>query len=129
MGAYEATAEEAELLILPRVINRHSRSKRIMALLRLPEGITRDQIDRDSPLVLYPPGSEASRQFVFQYRRGSQRTNIFAFFDKAELTDAVGDNDSVELQVVGQFVSPGQYFYGSDTVRIKGRRGRARGHR
>ena len=90
--------------------------------MRLPEGITKDQIDRDTPLVLYPGGSEAIRQFVFQNRRrGSRRTSIFAFFDKAELMGAIPENGKVELEVVGNLTS-GQYFYGIDTVWIKDRR-------
>ena len=130
MGAYEATAEQAKLMILPRVINRSSRQKRILAWLRLPEGITRDQIDSDIPVVLYPGDIEAIRQYVFQQRRRRPpRTSIFASFDKAELMDAVGDNGRVELQVLGQFVNPGRYFYGTDTVWINSRGWRPRGHR
>ncbi|MHC4458825.1 MAG: choice-of-anchor Q domain-containing protein [Planctomycetota bacterium] len=120
MGAYEAVADQAELTLLPRTINRSSRQKRILAWLRLPEGITKDQIDRDTPLVLYPGGIEADRQYIFQNRRRRQgQTSIFAFFDKAELMDAVDDNGRVELQVLGHFVDPGRYFYGSDKVWIK----------
>jgi len=49
---------EANLRMLPRVINRYSRMRRIMAFVRLPEGITKDEIDRNEPLMLYPAGSE-----------------------------------------------------------------------
>ncbi len=94
-----------------------------MAWVRLPQGITKDQIDSDTPLILYPVGIEAMRQFVLQNRRrGSQRVSIFAFFDKAELMDAIPANGRVELQVLGHLRQPGQYFYGSDTIRIKTRR-------
>jgi hypothetical protein len=123
MGAYETIIHEARLLILPRVINRKSSKPRIMAWLRLPQGITKDQIDRDVPLVLYPSGIEAMRQFVIPRRRqGTQRVSIFAFFNKAELMDAIDDNGRVELQILGRLRQPGQYFYGSDTIRIKPRR-------
>ena len=96
--------------------------RRIMAFVRLPEGITRDQIDRNEPLMLYPAGSEEGiegiRQFILRPRRyGTEHTSIFAFFNKAELMDAVPYNGRVELEVVGSLKS-GQYFYGSDTVWI-----------
>ena len=121
MGAYEATAQKANLWIFPHLINRHSRQRKILAWVRLPVGITKDQIDNDQPLMLYPGGIEAMPQYIFQSRRQRNRsTSILAFFDKAELIDAVGENGSVELQVVGQFVDPGQYFYGNDTVVIVG---------
>ena len=113
---------EAHLWMFPRVINRYSRESKILALLRLPEGVTRDQIDSSEPLLLYPAGSEAIRQYVIQYRRhGAQQVSIFAFFDKGELMAAVPDDGRVELQVVGELAT-GRYFYGTDMVRIIGRR-------
>lgn len=116
---------ESRLWIFPRIINRYSRQKKMMAWLRLPGGLTKDQIDSGQPLLLYPGGIEATRQFVFQHhrRRAARYTSIFAFFDKAELMNAVADNVRVELQVVGQ-LKTGQYFYGSDTIRIISRRRR-----
>ncbi|MHC4571614.1 MAG: right-handed parallel beta-helix repeat-containing protein [Planctomycetota bacterium] len=123
MGAYETIIHEARLLILPRVLNRKSSKPRIMAWVRLPQGVTKDQIDRDEPLILYPGGITAMRQFVIQNRRrGSQHVNIIAFFDKAELMDAIPANGRAELQVLGHLRQPGQYFSGSDTVRIIARR-------
>jgi len=114
---------EVRLWIFPQVINRHSRLKRIMAWLHLPEGITKDQIS-DEPLVLYPQGDpngiKAIRQFVFEHGRLSRRrASIFAFFDKAQLMEVVPDNGRVQLDVVGRLTTS-QYIYGSDTVWIKG---------
>ncbi len=121
MGAYEAVAIQGELKVLPRTVNRRSRQKYILASVRLPEGITKRQIDTDKPLLLYPSGVEALHQYIFQSRRrGAQQTSILAFFDKAELMEAVPDNGQVELQVVGR-LKTGQYFYGIDTVNIIGR--------
>ena len=113
---------EADMWMRPRVINRSNRMLRLMVLVRLPEGINKNQIDRDEPLMLYPgdggEGIEAIWQTIIQSRgHGARRTKIFAFFDKAELMDAVPDNGRVELEVVGK-LKTGQYYYGSDTVRI-----------
>lgn len=111
---------QSRLWLVPRVINRHSRQPGILALLRLPEGITENQIDKDEPLLLYPAGIEAMSQRVIESRRqGTTQTSIFAFFDKAELMDAVSTNGSVELQVVGN-LKTGQYFSGIDTVLVIG---------
>ncbi len=127
MGAYEVIRYEARLRILPRVINRNSRQPRIMAWMRLPEGITKDQVDEDESLILYPGGIKATRQFVYQSRgRCAPCTYIFAFFNKAELMDAIPENGWVELEVVGSLLEPGQYFYGTDTVRTIAPRPRRR---
>jgi hypothetical protein len=32
--------------------------------------------------------------------------------------NAVNNNGRVELQVLGHFIDPGQYFYGSETIKI-----------
>jgi len=106
-------AIESELWILPRTINRHGRMPRILSIVCLPEGITKDQINGEQPLLLYPGGIQATGQHVTQ----SQRVGIFAWFDKAELMETVPDDGEVQLQVVSQLDS-GQYFYGTDTVRI-----------
>jgi parallel beta-helix repeat protein len=109
---------ESDLRIFPRTINRHSRLKLIMALVRLPQGVTKDQIDSDQPLLLYPGGIEASHQWVIGRGR---RVKVFVLFGKAELMNAVPDNGRAVLNVVGR-LKTGRYFYGADTVWIKGQR-------
>jgi hypothetical protein len=36
--------------------------------------------------------------------------------------DSLDDNGRVELQILGRLRQPGQYFYATDTIRIKYRR-------
>ncbi len=119
MGAYEYLQPlESRLWILPRTISRKSRQKNIMAWLRLPAGITRDDIDPNVPLTLYPGDIEASRQFIFQNDRyNNPGTFILAFFKKSDLMDAVPDNGQVQLEVVGQ-LNTSRYFFGRRTIRI-----------
>ena len=119
MGAYEATIEtKANLWVSPKVINRNSKMPKVLALVRLPESVTRDEVDSNEPLLLYPGGIEALNQYVIQSHRGGVlQTSIFAFFDKASLMDAVSENGRVELQVVGR-LKAGLYFHGTDTIKI-----------
>ena len=102
----------------PKVINRISRLPKLFALLRLPEGVTQDQIDPNQTLLLHPGSIESIHQRINQSGSGSyQRTSIHALFKKDELMDAVDHDGRVELKVVGR-LKTGQYFYGTDTVRI-----------
>jgi len=110
---------EGSLLVVPRIINGRCGHQRITAILRLPAGISRHQIDASRKLLLYPGEIEADYQFItrhFEHGR-VERVVIFAFFDKESLVDAVGSAGPVQLDVVGQ-LKTGRYFYGSDTVRI-----------
>ena len=115
-------AAESHLRIVPRMINREGRLRRILAVIRFPEGYTADDIDMDAPLVLYPgdspDGIEATHQKVVTWCRwGTTRVSMFGFFPKDEVVDAVPEDGSVEFLVFGRFVD-GQYFYGTHTVRI-----------
>ncbi len=106
------------LRIMPRTINRKSRQRHIMAWLSLPEGVTKDDIDENVPLTLYPGDIEASRQFIFENNRGGNtHTFILAFFKKSDLMNAVPDNGQVQLEAVGQ-LNTGRYFFGQRTIRI-----------
>jgi hypothetical protein len=112
--------------IVPRVINRNNRLKRIIAIMRLPESIGRRDV-ADEPFVLYIDDSPDSIEAIWQRVIGwGRRTSVFALFDKAQLMDAVEHNGRVELTVVGKLES-GQCIYGSDTVRILQPRRQRRG--
>jgi hypothetical protein len=82
-------------------------------MLRLPEDITKDQIDNNSTLLLYPGEVEYVRQSI----NGGRSVCIFAFFDSDEILEAIGGIGPAQIYVVGQ-LKTGQYFYGSDTIRI-----------
>jgi predicted outer membrane repeat protein len=109
---------EAPLWAFPRLIRRSDGGfPHILALVTLPE-TSKDEVDGDQPLLMYPGTIEATRQYVFEYsRQESIHTGIFAFFSKEELAEAVPDNVEVRLHVVGQ-MKTGQYFYGTYLVEI-----------
>jgi hypothetical protein len=116
---------KSALRITPRIINRCSRQSYILALVRMPGGIMKKDISNE-PLILYPGEIEASRQWIVSIPYGFGRnkkwlTEIFAFFDKDAVVDAIPINGWVELKVAGELTC-GRYFYGSDTVIIIGPR-------
>jgi hypothetical protein len=108
----------AELWMCPQTIVRHSRSKRILALICLPVGIKRGQVGSE-PIMLFPGRVEAIWQFVFRHGRGkNKRTYVLASFDKRELMDAIPQDGWVRVRVVGHLKN-GRVFHGGDRVRIK----------
>jgi hypothetical protein len=122
MGAYEFSYIESRLRILPQVINRHSRMKRIMAWVHLPEGVSKEQVDEDEGVLLYPGGVEPVKQYVFEHgKKGDKRVSIFILYDKAELLAVVPDNGLIDVQIIGS-LNNGRYFYGSSFLTIVGRR-------
>ena len=108
---------EADVHIVPRVISRNNHLKRVMAIIRLPEGIRRQDI-ADEPFVLCADETgesvEASWQRVLGWHR---RPTVFALFDKDEVMAQLPDTGRVELTITGKLTS-GQCISGSDTVRI-----------
>jgi hypothetical protein len=120
MGAYEfVPAIECRVAFLPRVINRHSRAKRIMAFMLLPEGVTKDQIDSSQRFMLYPGGVEAERQMILPHSpRHTRRTMVICFFERDALLAAVPDDGRAQLRLAGS-LNDGRRCCGSGTVWIR----------
>ena len=109
---------ESTLWLFPRVVNRYGYQPRIMAWLRLPKGIAKDQVKSDQALLLYPGGIEATSQQAIQLARGDNAlTFVYAWFDRPEVMTAVPDNGKAEFRVVGA-LEGGGYFHGTDTIMI-----------
>jgi len=108
----------SNLRLLPRRLNRQSHNSKVLAILRLPAGIGKDQIDANQPMLLYPPKISPASQYAFQSdRNGSLHSTIFAFFYKSDITKGITEDGPVELRLTGRLTS-GQYFYGSDEITI-----------
>ncbi len=114
---------EADVHIVPRVINRNNRMKRVMAIIRLPGGIGKGDVVGES-FELYAGGldGEPVGSILERVIGWGNMTKVFVLFDKKEVMNAVEGVGMVELTVVGRLES-GQYIQGSDIVRII-RRGR-----
>jgi len=107
---------EANLFVMPKVLNCKNPGApgpRIMAMMRLPKGITKNQIDANEPIMLYPGEIEADKVLII---KGFNMT-IFASFDKDELMNVIDANGLVEIAVVGR-LKTGQYFFGTDDIRV-----------
>jgi hypothetical protein len=108
----------AQVAVLPRVINRRSQAKRIIAVMVLPEAISKDQVSRQR-FTLFPGGVEAVHQMVMPRTiNDTTRAMVICFFDKAEVLAAVPDDGRAQLQLAGHLTS-GQYCCGSGAVWIR----------
>ena len=105
---------ECKLKITPQTINRRSNQPFIQATVELPTGGYERGVDATEILVVYPGTVNASKQVV-------TNTGISAEFDKSALMAELPDNSDIELKVAGKLKS-GQYFYGTDTIRIIGQK-------
>jgi parallel beta-helix repeat protein len=113
-------AAESSLRIIPKIINREGRLEQLLAVIRFPAGTAVEDIDINTPLVLYPgespDGIEATSQRIVTWcRLGTLRVAVFASFPKDDVTAGVPENGQAEMMVIGRFTS-GQYFYGFDNV-------------
>jgi hypothetical protein len=108
---------EVECRIFPPCKTFFKKDPEIMATLSLPPGMTKDQINSDEPLRLYPCGTEVKHQYEIQWRRDKKaRANIFVFFHK-DMLKHVSPDGSAEIAISGQ-LRTGQYFYGTDIVQM-----------
>ncbi len=117
-----ASPMEAELEVLPEEILRGDpRQPDVLAIVDLPPGVGKEQVNGDKALVMSPGAVEAAEQYVFQTTEwGRVRTTIYAFFEKARLMRAIRENGPVVLEVTGELKN-GRPFYGVDVVTIRGR--------
>jgi hypothetical protein len=108
----------AKLLCMPQVLNSNSRGW-LIAMLSMPSGVRRSDIDSDAPLV-FCPGEVQARYFrIFQaHSRKRTQTYIMAWFDKSDCMDNlwVGFNN---IDIASRFTS-GRYFYGSSRLYVNG---------
>jgi hypothetical protein len=110
---------QTELKVYPQPIRRYRGQAGIFVGLRLPAGVTPEQVSPEQ-LLLYP-GGIAGRRPPHLFSAPAPRWGAgfqSAFFLKKQLLEAIAPQArSVELKVVGQLAS-GQIFFGSATVPI-----------
>jgi len=120
MGAYEYVPPvEAAMQLMPQMLNCRSKGKWIKAHFVLPEGFPSEDVDVNEPAVAEPMGAESEYIRVFGSDDGPVKLEVA--FDRQAFCDLLTDEDSLEITVIG-YLKTGQYFYGTDTIRIKTRR-------
>lgn len=105
---------EASVRVLPRTINRKSRGRGVLAIMRLPEGVDGNEIDKGWGAVFEPGGVEARLLRVLSGRDGA---SLFAMFDRDKVIDALGGEGNVQVNVICRLVS-GRYLYGTDKLKV-----------
>lgn len=108
---------EASLWFLPNSINCNARPQRILAILQLPSDIEPDDVS-DEPLTIYPYDIQSQYNRAYKWGRGRYaRTMVMAVFDRNDICDALQTPGRHQLKIAGRLTT-GQYFYGTDTIRI-----------
>jgi len=118
MGAYEAVVPpmiEVPMKFTPQALNPSSKGNWVKAHLVLPECFGVDDVDANEPATVEPFGIESEYINVFVNEDGL--VEIEVAFGRAAFCGAATDYGPVEVTVIGLLTS-GQYFYGTDTIKI-----------
>jgi hypothetical protein len=116
MGAYEAVVPPIEVWMkfTPQALNPGSGGKWVKAHFVLPEGFAVEDVDANTPAEIEQLGIESEYMNVFINEEGL--VGIEAAFSRGDFCAAI-DYGPGEVTVAGRLTS-GQYFCGSDTIRI-----------
>jgi hypothetical protein len=106
---------EVTMKFTPQALNPHSKGNWVKAHFVLPEGFGVDNVDTNSPAKVEPLGIESEYINVFVNEDGL--VEVEAAFGRATFCGAATDCGPVEVTVVG-LLTTGQYFYGTDTIKI-----------
>ena len=109
---------EVRVFVVPRVLNRTSRGKFVMAIFYPPDGIDADDIKDDS-LTLYVgetdgAGIKAERQLT---TGAGNKQRLLAIFDRDDVIAATDNNTAAKIYITAELKS-GPYIFGNDTIRI-----------
>jgi len=122
MGAYEYLPPvEAEMKLTPQSLNCASRGKYIKAHVTLPEGILPEDVDVNEPALAEPVDVES--EYIKILGNGDNPVKVEIGFDRQEFCDCVAETGQMEVTVSG-YLTSGQLFIATDTVKIGNRGGR-----
>ena len=119
MGAYEANYIEAAMKFTPQTLNCNSKGNWVKAHLTLPEGFLPQDVDVDTPAWTEPMDTES--EYIKVLSAGNGPVKLVVAFDRQAFCDSITEAGQVEVTVIGSLTT-GQYFYGSDTIKIISRR-------
>ncbi|MCK4960041.1 MAG: right-handed parallel beta-helix repeat-containing protein [Planctomycetes bacterium] len=110
---------EAEMFFVPRVVNRSSRGRFVLAVMYLPEGVEKGDIVDGSFALYIDGGGSGSVAAVMQRVIGSGNVGrVLVMFDRADVMDALPVDDAAVRVDLAANLADGRYIVGSDTVRV-----------
>lgn len=106
---------EVAMKFTPQTLNCKSKGKWVKAHIKLPQGFTGKNVDKQATATLEPFGLPATRVQV----SSDKGSKVTLSFDRGTLArKLIGDpNETVEVTAVGQLKS-GRFFFGTDTIRV-----------
>jgi predicted outer membrane repeat protein len=122
MGAYEYWPPvQAEMKLTPQSLNCASRGKYIKAHITLPEGFLAEDVDVNEPALAEPVDVES--EYIRILSDGGSPVKVEIGFDRQEFCARVAETGQMEVTVSG-YLTTGQLFIATDTVKIGSRSGR-----
>ena len=120
----EILLEVDDLSITPNVLRRNGTSPNIMAVVQLPEGITKNDIKpNDQPKLYYQDRNSDIENFILigqgsQHLTGTEdRPGIRVLFNRAELMNALYGYGEFKLRVEG-ILNTGRTYFGEAIIHI-----------
>ncbi|MHC4193918.1 MAG: right-handed parallel beta-helix repeat-containing protein, partial [Planctomycetota bacterium] len=115
MGAYELVPIEAAMQFTPQTLNCDSKGNWVKAHFTFPEGYWPEDVDVNVPAVAVPMGAES--EYIMVLGNDDGLTGVQVGFDREAFCAHLAETGQIEVTVVGPLTT-GQYFYGTDTIRI-----------
>ena len=113
-----------DLSITPNVLRRNGTATNIVAIVDLPEGVMKSDIDMDEPPKLYYQDRDSAIENFILIGKGSQylsgtedRPRLTILFNRSELMNAVYGYGEVKLRVQGIYKS-GRIYFGEVNIHI-----------
>ena len=126
MGAYEFWPPiEARMKLTPQTLNCAGKGKFIKAHIILPEDIFPEDVDVNAPAVADPPDIDSEYIKVLGGDTGPVKLEIA--FDRRAFCTELTEPGQIEITVFG-YLTSGQEFYATDTIRIRAQRPHRRAH-
>jgi len=125
LGIKKAPPIEAQMQLTPQALNCTGKGKSIKAHITLPEEIFPEDIDINTPAVADPPDIDSEYIKILGGDSGPVRLEIA--FGRAAFCDALTETDEIEITVTG-WLTTGQEFYATDTIRIRAQSPHRRAH-
>jgi len=119
MGAYEFPIPPLEVAMkfTPQALNPGSKGRWVKAHLVLPEGFLPEDVNTNEPLWADLMGVRIDANDVNVFVNEDGLIEIEAAFSRRDLCGAETDGSTTDVTVTGRLTS-GQYFYGTDTIKI-----------